>query len=408
MRIAHVNIVPNGSTGKIMLQLSEMARRYNYTTKTYAPIPFNRRRKVNLCDIPNHMFWGSRMEQCCHYYMGTFLGMNGMLSKRGTKQLIRDLDEFKPDIIHLHNIHKFCINLKLLFDYIKEHHIRVIWTLHDCWAFTGHCAYFTLAKCDRWKTGCHHCPQPRVYPKMYRDTSRVMYHLKKKWFLGVEDMVLVTPSKWLHDLVKESFLKEYSTLVIHNGIDLSVFNPTVSNFREKYNIPPTKKIILGVAFGWSYRKGLDVFVELAKRLDSEKYQIVLVGTDERVDKQLVGDVISIHRTNDQKELAEIYSAADLFVNPTREENYPTVNMESVACGTPVLTFRTGGSPEMLDKNCGSVVDYDDIDSLEREVIRICEKKPFTIENCLNKAKMYDKNDRYEEYMKLYEDSTHST
>lgn len=213
-------------------------------------------------------------------------------------------------------------------------------------------------------------------------------------------MTLVTPSEWLAGLVKQSFLKDYPIRVINNGIDLEVFKPTPSNFRETYGCGD-KKIALGVAFGWGARKGLDVFLDLAKRLDSERYQIVLVGTDENVDKQLPNTVISIHRTQNQTELAKIYTAADVFVNPTREENYPTVNMEALACGTPVLTFQTGGSPEILDVTCGSVVPKNDIDALYREIIRICETAPYSIEACLKKAKQFDKNEKFQEYIDLY-------
>ena len=218
-------------------------------------------------------------------------------------------------------------------------------------------------------------------------------------------MTIVTPSQWLADLVKESFLKEYPVKVIHNGIDLEVFKPTSSDFRERYGIPAEKSVLLGVAFGWGVRKGLDVFVELARRLDPEKYQIVLVGTDEKTDKLLPENIISIHRTQNQTELAEIYTAADLFVNPTREENYPTVNMESIACGTPVLTFRTGGSPEILTEKTGSVVPCDDIDALEQEIRRICIEKPFSQADCLEHAKSFDMHQRFEEYVKLYEEKS---
>ena len=193
--------------------------------------------------------------------------------------------------------------------------------------------------------------------------------------------------------------------VIHNGIDLEVFKPTPSDFRERYGIPAEKSVLLGVAFGWGVRKGLDVFVELAQRLDPEKYQIVLVGTDEKTDKLLPENIISIHRTQNQAELAEIYTAADLFVNPTREENYPTVNMESIACGTPVLTFRTGGSPEILTEKTGSVVPCDDIDTLEQEIRRICIEKPFSQPDCLEHAKSFDMHQRFEEYVKLYEEKS---
>lgn len=282
----------------------------------------------------------------------------------------------------------------------------MIWTLHDCWSFTGHCPYFDIAHCDKWKTGCHNCPQYREYPQSLFDNSKFMWKLKKKWFTGVENMTIVTPSQWLADLVKQSYLKDYPVKVINNGIDLSVFKPADSDFREKYHISADKEILLGVAFGWGKRKGLDVFLELDKRLDAEKYQIVLVGTDDAVDKQLPENIISIHRTQNQQELAEIYSAADLFVNPTREENYPTVNMESIACGTPVLTFNTGGSPEIPDDTCGAVVPCDDVDAMEREIVRICRDKPFTKEVCLARAKAFDMNDRFEEYVELYKEVLH--
>ena len=229
-----------------------------------------------------------------------------------------------------------------------------------------------------------------------------MWKKKRSWFTGVPDMTLVTPSQWLADLVKRSFLSEYPVEVIPNGIDLNVFKPRASDFRRRYHIPEGKNILLGVAFGWGERKGLDVFLELAKRLDGAKYQIVLVGTDDSVDKQLPESIISIHRTENQQQLAVIYTAADLFVNPTREENYPTVNMESIACGTPVLTFRTGGSPEIVSPDTGSVVDCDDVDSLEKEIVRICQTKPYTEERCLNRAAEFDQFRRFKEYIRLYE------
>lgn len=215
-------------------------------------------------------------------------------------------------------------------------------------------------------------------------------------------MTIVTPSQWLAGLVKESYLKEYPVNVIYNGIDLTVFKPTESNFRERYGIPAEKKILLGVAFGWGKRKGLDVFMELANRLDKETYQIILVGTDDAVDTQLSESIISIHRTQDQRELAEIYTAADLFVNPTREEVLGLVNVEALACGTPVITFKSGGSPECIDETCGSVVDCDDIDAMEKEIVRICDWKPYGMEACLERAQSFDMNQRFQDYVSLYD------
>ncbi len=401
MRIAIINMASNGSTGKIMLQIAETVREHESYARTYSPVKYSRGKKNAGAFIPEHFYWGSRMEACFHYYAGILFGKNGMFSYRGTKHLINDLAKFKPDIIHLHNLHSFCVNLPLIFKYIKKNNVKVIWTLHDCWSFTGHCPHFVVAKCDKWKTGCHHCPQPKIYPKMYIDTSKRMYELKKKWFCGVTDMMLVTPSRWLSDLVKQSFLKDYPVKIINNGIDLSVFKPTEGNFREEYGLKD-KKIILGVSFGWGYRKGLDVFVELSKRL-SDDYRIVLVGTDVTTESSLTNNIISINRTDSQRELAEIYTASDLFVNPTREDTYPTVNMEALACGTPVITFRTGGSPEIIDEVCGSVVNVDDIDTMYKEIIRICETRPYSSKACLERAKTFDMKDRFEEYVNIYKE-----
>lgn len=386
-----------------MFQIAETARNLGHEVNTYSPIPFVRGQKNNLPTIQNHYWWGSRFESFRHYYIGVLFGINGLLSVSGTRKLIRELNLFSPDIIHLHNIHGFCVNIPMLFNYIKKNNIKVVWTLHDCWAFTGHCPYFTMTKCDKWKSGCYKCSSYKEYPKSLFDNSKKMYRLKKAWFTGVENLTIVTPSEWLAGLVKQSFLKDYPVKVIHNGIDLNVFKPTESDFRKKYNISDNKYILLGVAFGWGKRKGLDVFIELQKRLDKDKYQIVLVGTDDNVDKQLPSDIISIHRTQNQTELAEIYTVADLFVNPTREENYPTVNMESIACGTPVITFRTGGSPEILTEKTGMVVDCDDVKGLQHGIQKICEKNLFSKDDCIEQAKQFDLIERFKEYVKLYED-----
>lgn len=401
MKIAQINMIPYGSTGKIMLQIAETARKHGHEVRTYSTIPYDKNEHAASTPTENHFVWGSEKENQFHYYLGTALGRNGCFSKKGTAELIADLKSFQPDIVHLHNLHKFCVNLPMLFQYLKESNVRTVWTLHDCWAMTGQCPHFTMVKCERWKTGCEHCPQLNVYPRSRIDNSKWMYAHKMEWFTGVRDMTLVTPSEWLAGLVRQSFLKDYPVQVINNGIDLSVFYPTQNDFRKRNEIADDKYLLLGVAFGWGERKGLDVFIELSKRL-SVQYQIVLVGTDSAVDAQLPENVISIHKTQNQKELAEIYSAADLFVNPTREENYPTVNMESIACGTPVLTFRTGGSPEIVDDTCGYVVDCDDVDAMEREIRRIASNRPYTKEQCLVKAKSYDMNLKFEEYVKLYE------
>lgn len=378
-----------------MLQIADVARKHKIGAITCCPKCRDNQKK----QVKKQWLIGDRITRNVHLQLAKWTGFNGCFSFIATWSFLRKIDRYKPDIIHLHNLHNCYINLSMLFRYIKKKNIKVIWTLHDCWSFTGQCPYFTMEKCNKWRSGCHDCPQINVYPASKVDRTRTMWKLKRKWFTGVENMTIVTPSKWLAGLVKQSFLKEYTVKVINNGIDLNVFKPTESDFRQAHNLND-KYILLGVAFGWGRRKGLDVFIELAKRLD-ERFKIVLVGTTDEIDKQLPDNIISIHRTSNQTELAEIYSAADLLVNPTREENYPTVNMESIACGTPVLTFKTGGSPEIPDEKTGYVVDADDIDAMEKQIIRICTEKVFDINDCLERAKSFDKSIKFNEYINLY-------
>lgn len=288
----------------------------------------------------------------------------GFNSKVATKKFLDWVREYDPDVIHLHNIHGYYINLPMLFEYLAKANKKVIWTLHDCWSFTGHCAYFTYAKCDRWKKGCHDCPCKKEYPaSLKRDRSELNWKQKRKMFTSVKDMTIVTPSKWLAELVKQSYLKKYPVVVINNGIDTNIFKPTPSDFRKKYGLGE-KKIILGVASVWDRRKGLKDFVKLSELID-ESYAIVLVGLSEEQIKQMPRNIICISRTNSQQELAEIYTAADVLFNPTYEDNYPTVNLEAQACGTPVITYDTGGSPESVPES--ALIDFQAFKHLQRRM-----------------------------------------
>lgn len=385
-----------GSTGRIMLSIAEELRKNGTDVRTYSPRELNR----NEPDITMHTYYGTYLGRKLHNLFGRVTGLNGLGSIIDTIGLVRMLKKNGTDVLHLHNLHSYCINFPILFRYIRKDKIKVVWTLHDCWTFTGHCPHYDMIGCDRWKTGCGHCPQKREYPQGRLDTSRIMYSLKKKWFCGIDDMTLVTPSKWLAAQVSESFLASYPVRVIPNGIDLSVFHPTDSGFRQKHGIPAEKKIILGVAFAWNDRKGLDVFIEMARRLSEKEYQIVLVGTDEKAEKLLPKSVIAVRRTQNPSELAGIYTAADIFANPTREDTFPTVNMEALACGTPVVTFETGGSPECCDRTCGTVVPRNDIDAMERELIRICRDRPFDEDLCRIRAQRFGSDRQMLAYREL--------
>lgn len=393
--IVAINSGNVGSTGRIMMGISKLARSRGY--KTYQAYPKSR----NLLPAgENDIIISSVPVKFMSTRMARYTGLNGCYAWFSTQIFLRKLDKIRPDIIHLHNLHDSYINLPMLFHYIKKNKIKVIWTLHDCWTLTGHCALFTYSGCDKWKTGCGNCPQLGQYPSSKIDTSAWMWKKKREWFTGVEDLTICTPSKWLSGLVSQSYLRGYPCKVINNGIDLKLFRPIESDFREQFGISGDKIVLLGVAFGWGELKGLDVFIELARRLP-KKYVIVLVGTSPETDKVLPEGVISIHRTNTQEDLVKIYSAADLFVNPTREDNFPTVNIESLACGLPVLTFDTNGSPEILDETCGAVVPYNDVDAMESEILRITRERPFSQEACIRRSRNYDREEKYEEYLKMY-------
>ncbi len=287
---------------------------------------------------------GSNTDNKLHGLRSRLFDDTGFGSKRATKRFIEWVKSYDPDVVHLHNIHGYYINIELLFRYLAEAEKPVIWTLHDCWSFTGHCAYFDYAECDRWKTGCHNCPQKKEYPSsMLADRSKKNWEAKKKLFTAVKDMVFVTPSEWLAEILGQSYFGKYPVKVINNDIDLSVFRPTEGDFREKNGLTG-KKMLLGVASVWDRRKGLKDYIKLSEKLD-DNYRIVLVGLSEEQIKQLPENVMGFSRTNNTKELAEIYTAADYFLNLTYEDNYPTVNLEAQACGTPVISYRTGGSTE---------------------------------------------------------------
>ncbi len=339
--------------------------------------------------------WDSRL----HGQLSRFTMFKGAGSYGKTRAFLKKAEAFAPDVIHLHNLHGSYINLPLLFRYIKKHRIPVVWTLHDCWAFTAICSHFSMAGCERWRSGCGKCPQKKRYASAPADLSPWVWRAKRAWFTGLPRAVIVTPSHWLETLAKDSFLGGYPVRRIPNGIDPEVFRETDSDFRRKHGLEG-KKIVLGVAFDWSEAKGLDVFLELARRLP-ESCRIVLVGTAPETARRLPENVLAIPRTKDRRELAEIYTAADVFVNPTREEVLGLVNLEALACGTPVVTFDTGGSPECVGPGCGTVVPRDDVDAMEREIRRICTQSPYAKEDCRAWALEFDQQRCLRTYISLY-------
>lgn len=394
--ILEINSTNYASTGNIMLNIAKQARKEGYTVYTACKASLESNKHLDN----NQIIIGNRYERILSSYLATLTGLRDHFNIFGTLSFINKIKKINPDLIHLHVMHDDFINMGIFFKFLKKYNKPVVWTFHDCVAITGLCPYFDMVNCTKWKTSCNNCPQlHNDVNSLFFDTTNYIWNKRKKMFNSIENLTIVTPSIWLSNIVKDSFLKNKDTIVINNGIDLDKFKPIESSFKKDHNIE-NKYLILGIANYWNKRKGLDVFIELAKKLP-DNYQIVLVGTNNEIDKQLPNNIISIHRTYNQEELVKIYSAADLFVNPTREENFPTVNIESLACGTPILTFDTGGSPEIIDETCGSVINKDDFDSLEKEIYKICDNKLFSKKACVIRASQFDNNNKNKEYTSLY-------
>ncbi len=340
---------------------------------------------------------GSQFSLKLHGFLSRLTDRQGFYSRKATNGLIEDIKAYSPDIIHLHNVHGYYLYFPTLFKFLSDYNKPVVWTLHDCFAFTGHCAYFDYVGCDKWKTGCYNCPQKKAYPaSFFLDNSKKNYSEKKNLFTFPSKLTLVTPSNWLSELLKLSYLCDKPVFTINNGIDLKSFKPTNGQLVSKLGLE-NKKIILGVANIWEPRKGLFDFYKLAEALDDNIYQVVLVGLDDKQIRALPKNVIGIKRTSSVAELAELYSAAEFFFNPTYEDNFPTTNLEALACGTPVITYNTGGSGEGLNEKCGAVIDKGDIKS----AVDIILKRKFFNEDCLLTARSFDKNLAFNEYIKLY-------
>lgn len=319
----------------------------------------------------------------------------GFGSARATKNFIKKVDDWQPELIQLHMLHGYFINLEVFFQYLAEKEIPVVWTFHDEWAITGHCPCFEMIGCNKWKTGCHHCPQRFHHPASWLiDNSEWNWKKKKELFTSLEKLTIVAPSKWMVKTVQNSFLRDYPVKLIHNGINMEVFKPTQSNVKDRIGAAD-KKIVLGVSSTWAPSKGLADFCRVAGKLP-EEYQIVLVGLSEKQIQSLPRQIIGIKKTDSIQELAALYSAAAVFVNPTYEDNYPTTNLEALACGTPVISYQTGGSVEAVEESgAGAIVERGNVDALAEAIIGLPD---FGYHQPLYHC---DEKERNQEYLDLY-------
>lgn len=350
MKYLFINSVAGfGSTGRIAAEkCRELMAQGHECCIAYGRVA------VNCDDIPTIRI-GNGFDFRFHGVMNRIFDDHGFWSKGATKRFLEQVKEYDPDVIWLHNVHGYYIHIGLLFEYLKTCGKKIYWTLHDCWTFTGHCSHFDYIGCDRWKTGCHDCPQKREYPaSLLLDNSRNNYKEKRRLFTGIPNMTLITPSQWLANLVKQSFLGEYPVEVVYNTVNTEVFKPTPSDFREKHGLED-KKMLLGVASVWTDRKGLGDFAKLAEMLD-DRYKIVLVGLTEKQAQKLPESILCLPRTNSMTELAEIYTAADVYVCPSVEETFGMTVAEAIRCGTNAIVYKGTACEEVANMMGGVVAD----------------------------------------------------
>ena len=395
-KLLQINVALNkGSTGRIAEQIGKLAR-----SKGWDTFILHGARYVNTSEMYSFQT-GTPLLEKIHAVRSMLFDAHGLGSVNETQKAIEIIKQIKPDIIHLHNIHGYYLNYKILFEYLATTNTPVVWTLHDCWSMTGHCSHFDYIGCERWKYGCYNCPLKGDYPKsLFLDRSKQNYLLKKTLFSSVENMTIVPVSKWLGSIVEQSFLREYPIRVINNGVDLKVFSPKETDLKDRLGLTG-KNVLLGVAASWKEDKGLREFIKLSRIAE---YQVIMVGVPAKLKGKLPEAIIAIERTNSQEELADYYSMADVLVNPTYNDTFPTVNLEALACGTPVVTYRTGGSPESITPETGFVVEKGDCNALYAAIMEIIAKgKDFYSAACRKRAEnLYNKDDRFLEYLDLYQ------
>ena len=392
MRVYQINVVcGSGSTGRIATDISLMLKENGHQCRIAygrgtAPKELD---AIKISGLPDNY---------AHAFLTRITDRHGLYSVRATKRLLKDIEQFEPDIIHLHNIHGYYVNYKMLFAFLKGYGKPVIWTMHDCWAFTGHCAHYESVGCMKWREGCENCPNISAYPAtLCKTQTHDNYNKKKAAFTGLQHMTVVTPSAWLGRQIENSFLASYRCITIPNGVDLDKFEPKQSDLKQKLGCGG-RKLLLGVASVWTKNKGYQDFLALRKILERQ-YMICMVGLNEKQMRTLPEGIIGVRRTESVEELAQYYSAADVFLNLTYEDTFPTTNIEALACGTPVITYRTGGSPEILGEGCGKAVEKGDLDCLMKEIGIWSERD--CASQCRERAMQYDREECYRKYIHYY-------
>lgn len=390
-KLLQINVSANkGSTGKIVEHIGLLAEK-NGLDNAVAYGRTNNNSQLHLFKI------GSDFDVKWHGVETRLLDNHGLASRNATKKFVEWAKIYNPDIVHLHNIHGYYLNYPILFKWLKEWGGPVVWTLHDCWPFTGHCTHYSFVKCSKWEKGCNNCPQLSEYPSsIWVDRSATNFNQKKNYFSNLPNLHIITVSNWLKKEVSKSFLSNYSIQTIHNGIDLNIFRP-YDNKVKKETIN-----ILGVASVWNGRKGFDDFLMLRKMLP-EKYIIKLVGLSTKQIRILPEGIIGIGGISNVNKLAELYSAADIYINTSVEETLGMTSIEAMACGTPVIVYNSTACNEPIEKNICKVVAPKDIDGVINAIKTIESMNINSNIPILRKwvCNNFDQRTCYQQYIDLY-------
>jgi putative colanic acid biosynthesis glycosyltransferase len=395
MKVLQINSTVNyGSTGRIAEDLGN----FIITQGGESTIAFGRTAnssKSNLIKI------GSKVDQSVHLLFTRLFDTHGFHSKKATITLIKEIKKINPDIVHLHNLHGYYLNVEILFSFLKKYKKPVIWTLHDCWSFTGHCCYYERIGCEKWKSQCYSCPLQYLYPESkWMDNSRQNFINKKAIFNGVDNLTIVTVSKWLQSQVKQSFVSSYPITTIYNGIDATIFKPKDQlALKENYNLT-NKKIVLGVANEWTEGKGFYKFTEISKFLDRNTL-IILVGVTKKQQNELPSNIVGITRTKDVHQLADYYAMADVFVTPSIAETFGMVVAEALSCGTPCIVNNSSALPELVDDTVGFVISNTTGEYVKAINLILSKPKINYREATLEKAKQFDIKLHLKSYYDLY-------
>ncbi|MDR0832728.1 MAG: glycosyltransferase [Candidatus Symbiothrix sp.] len=397
MILLQINVVNNiYSTGRFVEEIGQLALSNGWTSY----IAYGQAANPSQSQL---IKIGSKWDIYKHGFLTRLTDRHGFGSKRATKKFIQQIETIKPDIIHLHNIHGYYLNIEILFDYLAHSDIPVVWSLYDCWPITGHCAYFDLVGCNQWQTTCIHCPQKKAYPAGFISQAKKNFEQKKELFNQVKNLTLVPGSHWLETIFGQSYLNKYPSHIIYSGINIHDFSPQTNVSEIRKNMGLTGKfVLLGAASTWDIRKGLNDFIALSQLLSSE-YQIVLVGLSSSQINDLPSTIIGVERTQSIQKLAELYSLSDVFVNPTHEDTYPTTNLEAMACGTPVITYQTGGSGESVSEKTGIIVEKGNLPALHQAIQTVKSNgKALYTKACRERALThFDKEKCYQKYIDLY-------